>query len=196
MRTRLTTWILLLLCAVQLRAQQNATTTGFWANTNNSWALATNIWQTNGDGSTLHYAFTGLPTNVIPTNTIDSSTPITNLFLNGQKRISFYMQLQVLQNKATSIGSVSNLNIQFQTSPDWFFWNRLGMASNALWISDPNYILSFPLSSNVASSTTIWTNSGWTNFDVTSVQAIRVGTIQDTHTNLIATNLFLEYFFK
>lgn len=89
-----------------------------------------------------------------------------------------------------------NLTLQFQVSADYEIWNRIGQASNALWISDPNYILTIPMTSNSTASATAWTNIGWTNFNSQGWERIRLGPMQNTASNFVATSLWLWYMYK
>jgi hypothetical protein len=206
MRNKLAILILASLCAVGLRAQQppGYPYVGFWSATNQT--FFTNAQYTNGQGAAYTLSGAGqpllgggLPTNWLATNSGMTMAPVTNLNLLGQKNITFALECQVLTNQGAGniTATVSNLVVPFQISFDYAIWNFIGQASNALWITDTNYVLSFPLVSNNAAISTGWTNFGWTNFNVQGIQAIRPGTnIVNTSTNFIVTNLWLEYLYK
>jgi hypothetical protein len=206
MRNKLAILILASLCAVGLRAQQppGYPYVGFWSATNQT--FFTNAQYTNGLGAAYTLSGAGqpllgggLPTNWIPVGSPIGLSPVTNLNLLGQQNISFFLEFQVKTNQGAPevVGGVSNLVVQFDVSPDYAIWNWIGQASNALWISDTNYVLTVPVQSNNASISTGWTNFGWTNFSTKGIQAIRPGTnIFNTSTNLIVTNLWLEYLYK
>ena len=98
-------------------------------------------------------------------------------------------------NAVPAIGS-GNLVLPFQVSPDYDFWSALGQTNNALWIQDTNNVLTIAMSSNSSGSTTTWTNSGWTNLNATGWQRIRLGYPGNTHSNLLASNLWIELFYK
>ncbi len=209
MSTRLKILVLSLLCAVGLRAQpgssgpyQLAGAFGIWANKSNS--FWTNIWVTNyGVGTRYFVPFTNaIPTNGLPPGTADYSVSPTNLNLLNQQNVTFTMIVNVVTNPIAggvgwSQGTISNLTAQFYISSDYAFWSNMGQTSNATWVTnDPNYILAFPLSSNLVSTEGAWTNSGWTNFSTKGFQTIQFGNWKNTSTNLIVTNPLVEYYYK
>jgi hypothetical protein len=212
MRKSLAILMLGVLCAVGLRAQPPAyPVVGVWSATNQNWFTNTLI--TNGQGMVYPLSGVagsnvtvaqqllggGLPTNWIAVGSPIGFAPVTNLNLLGQQSVSFFLEFQVKTNQGSpgSVGGVSNLLVQFDVSPDYAIWNWMGQASNALWISDTNYVLSIPVQSNNAAVASGWTNWGWTNFSTKGIQAIRPGSnIFNTSTNLIVSNLWLEYLYK
>lgn len=146
-----------------------------------------------------NYANGYLATNYVLALTTNTQQPtVTGVFDVGNlTNVAALVSFSALQTGGGTVGQLnSNVVIQFQGSLDYSFWNNQGQATNAIWVSDPQLVLTLTLSGTNTFTQTTNVTVGWTNFNMSRWRAIRPYSFASQSTNIGMTNLNLEWFWK
>jgi hypothetical protein len=133
----------------------------------------------------------GIPTTPFTNGTLYNAFPLTNQPFGVQTNVAFVVSVVGVTNIGQIQAGAGALTIQYQGSVDYPTLYSSQTNTSSIWVSDPQLVQTVSILTNIGG-----TNTGWTNFNLSRYSAIRPYSYTNTSTNLNATNLTIEWFYK